>query len=565
MSSSIPPDDSQPEYLEQGTGGPLTTERPGRGNRRTAVIAGGTVAGLLLVGGGAWAVMSFFGQGSQPAEALPASTLGYVAVDLDPSGGQKIEAIEMLRQFPAFKEEIGLDTDDDIREKLFDEMGVAEQCEGVDYADDIEPWLGDRYAVAAVDLGEDQPTIAAVIQVKDAGGAEDGLTALMECGGEDEAGWSIDGDWAVVAETDAIAKEIADGAGEDSLADDGDFQRWTDEVGDAGVLNMYAAPAAGDYLAGSMDDLLGLGMFGASTSGSMEYSASCAIEPGTTDEVCEDEMPMEEMAAPEVPEELRSAFEEFGGMAMTVRFDDGALELEVAGDSELTQQGFPLSEAGDDVLSTLPADTALAVGVGFAEGWFASTVDRMAGSSGGEMSVEELLADAEAQSGLELPEDAETLAGESAAFALSADIDPEALVNSDSPEGLPLGVKVQGDPEAIETVIDKLRAQIGPDADVLVTESDGDMIAIGADEAYVAELLEDGDLGGTDAFENVVREAEDASAVFFLNFDAGDGWLVKVAGDDEDAAENLEPLEGLGMSTWVEDEAGHVLLRLTTH
>jgi len=77
--------------------------------------------------------------------------------------------------------------------------------------------------------------------------------------------------------------------------------------------------------------------------------------------------------------------------------------------------------------------------------------------------------------------------------------------------------------------------------------------------------FEDGGLGGTDAFQNVVRGAEAASAVFFLNFDAGDGWLVKVAGDDGQTAENLEPLEGLGMTTRVEDDAGHVLLRLTTN
>ena len=173
------------------------------------------------------------------------------------------------------------------------------------------------------------------------------------------------------------------------------------------------------------------------------------------------------------------------------------------------------------------------MGVGFAEGWFADVLDQMAGFSGGQMSVEELIAEAEAESGLELPEDAETLAGESAAFALSADIDPEALVNSDSPEGLPLGLKIQGDPDAIEAVLDKLRPQLGPEADAVVTDSDGDVIAIGADEAYVSELLEDGGLGDTDAFQNVVREAEDASAVFFLNFDAGDGWLVELAGDDE--------------------------------
>ncbi|MGH3336674.1 MAG: hypothetical protein ACRDOZ_12695, partial [Nocardioides sp.] len=144
MTSSMPPTGSQgPEYLEQGGGAPLAREpRSGGGGRRKAIVAGATVVGLAAVGGGVWAATSFFSTGAQPAEALPASTLGYASIDLDPSGGQKIEAIRMLNKFPAFKDEIGLDTDDDIKRKLFDEGDVSEACDDLDYARDIEPWLG---------------------------------------------------------------------------------------------------------------------------------------------------------------------------------------------------------------------------------------------------------------------------------------------------------------------------------------------------------------------------------------------------------------------------------------
>ena len=181
------------------------------------------------------------------------------------------------------------------------------------------------------------------------------------------------------------------------------------------------------------------------------------------------------------------------------------------------------------------------------------------------MSVDDLVAEAEAVTGLDLPDDAETLAGESAALAIGADIDPEALVNSDSPEGLPIGVKVKGEPDEIEGVLDKIRSQMGTDADLLISESDDDVIAIGADDGYVSELLEDGDLGDSDAFQNVIREADQASSIFFVNFDAGDGWLAELAGDDETAKENLEPLEGLGLSAWQDDDAAHGVLRLTTN
>jgi hypothetical protein len=62
----------------------------------------------------------------------------------------------------------------------------------------------------------------------------------------------------------------------------------------------------------------------------------------------------------------------------------------------------------------------------------------------------------------------------------------------------------------------------------------------------------------------VVREADRAAAVLFVNFDAGD-WLASLADGDPEVEDNLEPLEGLGVSTWLEDDASHVVLRLTTN
>ena len=46
---------------------------------------------------------AFFSTGAQPAEALPASTVAYVSVDLDPSGGQKIEAHADAAQVPGVR------------------------------------------------------------------------------------------------------------------------------------------------------------------------------------------------------------------------------------------------------------------------------------------------------------------------------------------------------------------------------------------------------------------------------------------------------------------------------
>ena len=146
----------------------------------------------------------------------------YASVDLDPSGGQKIEAIETLNKFPAFKDEIGLDTDDDIRKKMFDEINSARQCEGLNYADDIEPWLGDRAAVAAVDPGGEEPDVAFVRpgqgRRRGRGRTGEDRASATARGRRGRAAGSIEGDWAVIAETEKIAAGIVDDAAEAPLA-----------------------------------------------------------------------------------------------------------------------------------------------------------------------------------------------------------------------------------------------------------------------------------------------------------------------------------------------------------
>lgn len=539
MSSTHPPDGPQgPEYLEQGSGSPLGHEATPKaaGSRKTVLVVTAAVVGLL-VGGGVWAWTSFLATGPQPAEALPDSTLGYASIDLDPSGAQKIEAVKMLRKFPAFKDRIGLDTDDDIRKKVFEEILQAGDCEDTDYADDIEPWIGDRAAIAAVDTGKDQPVPVLVLQVKDEGRADEGLGKLQDCaesqGGAPSGGWAIDGGWAVVAESDKIAQGVVDDAASSSLADDANYQKWMDEVGDAGIVNLYAAPAAGRFLADNLD---GMGLpFGAGSSGE--------VASGTTD-----------------------ALNDFKGMAATIRFDDGAVELEVAGDPGMGAKTLYDTERGDDVLATLPDDTAAAIGVGFDDGWFTEMVDRMAAYSGGETTADEMMSELANSSGLDLPGDAETLAGESVALSLGADFDPEKLVNSSDGSDVPIAAKVKGDPEAIDAVLDKVRGRLGPGAGTfLETTSDGDMIAIGPNPDYRSQIVGRGTLGDSSVFQDVVREAQRASAILFVNFDAGDGWLADLAGGDRTIEENLEPLGGLGISAWQEDGAAHGVLRLTTN
>ncbi len=538
MSTTTPPpaDPGGPEYLEQGGGEPIGPSGGGSGGgRRTALITGGAVAALLVVGGGVWAAMSFFATGPQPAEVLPSSTVGYASVDLDPSGGQKIEAMQMIKKFPALEKELnGLDADDDLLEKVFGEL--EKECDGLSYEDDVKPWLGYRFAVAAVDLGDKSPTPVGIVQVKDAGAAEDGLAQLRDCGGDASVGgWVIDGDWAVIAETDKLAEQIVDATSDGTLADDETYQKWNSELGDAGVLNMYASPDAGELLLDSL------------TEGSLMGMSPLAMGDPFADEALD---------------ETTQTIKDFEGMAATLRFSDGAVEFEVVGSAGDNVMAAATSDRGDDVLSTLPEDTAVAIGAGFADGWMDKALEQAARMSGEEMSAEDLAAEFEAQTGLSV-DDIETLFGDSAALSFSSNIDLDALFSSSDGSDVPIGAKVQGDAAGIEDVVSRIVAAVGGPPELFGTDADGDVVAIGPNADYRAELLEDGGLGDTDAFQNVVREADQASAIVFVNFDAGN-WLSSLAEGDQEAAENLEPLQGFGASVWTTDTGTHGVLRLTT-
>ncbi len=584
----------EPELLESGRGGPLEPEsRPT--SRRKALVIGGIAVGLAaLVAGGFWAYAAIFATGPQPSEALPAGTVGYVSVDLDPSGKQKLEAITTLRKFPAFAE-LGVKSDDDLREKLIESLQDDGMCPELDYAVDFEPWLGDRMAVAAVDLGGAETvtdlTPVVVLQVSDGDAAAEALATVLDCaasaegltgGSEDAAdlaGWSISGDWAVLAESDDVAAQVQQAAQRDPLSEDDDFLRWTDAAGGDAILTAYAAPAAADFLVEGLTEMGSFGGYGScSFSGTATAFPDSEFDPSELEELGADpfaEEPTEFECDEGVNEpsdaqreQIESALADFDGLAVKMRFASGAFELESAGGLSTAPTGT--TGRGGEVVSTLPADTAAAFGFALEAGWFDALTDYVSGYGLGD--VDELLAQAELETGLALPEDIETLVGESFAVSFGSEFDPDALAAGD-PSDLPLGIKVKGDSEAIGTVMDKIldnpRVPAGF-SELFGYQTSGDYVVAGPPGAYRDRLVEDGGLGTSDVYRDVVRAAEDASSVFYVNFDAND-WLVELVRSQagglftDDLIANLEPLGALGASAWVDDDdVAHGLVRLTT-
>lgn len=544
--STTPQGPTGPEYLDSSSGSPVAGTDHASDNRKRVIVLSGLL-GLLAVGGGAaWAASSFLSTGDQPAQALPAGTIAYASVDLDPSGEQKIEAIRTLRKFPAFADNVDLDTDDDLRERLFTELTESGECAGLDYAADVEPWLGNRVAVAAVDTGAESPSPVLVVQVTDADGAEDGLATLQEtCGGDEvdsaTGGWTVDGDWAVIGESVEITDQVVADAGEGTLADDSDFQRWTEEAGDPGIVSMYAAPSAGQHFA----DLMG-------AQGSMlgSMSGMGEIDPGTDEQLTE---------------EMEQSLADFRGAAATIRFDDGALEIETAADPGQSLMALSgLDQGSAELVSGLPDDTVAAFALGFSDGWFTEMVDTFAELGGAGMTTEELMADMSEASGLDLPADAEALAGDAMAVSMGGGLDLEAFFNG-GPGELPVGVTIQGDPDAIEAALDKVKAQMGADADMLETEVEGDRVTLSPNADYRSTLAGGGSLGDSEAFDEVVEDADEAAALLFVDFDADDNWLARLAGEeDPEIAENIEPLSAFGITGWLEGGVSHSVVKLTT-
>ena len=171
-----------------------------------------------------------------------------------------------------------------------------------------------------------------------------------------------------------------------------------------------------------------------------------------------------------------------------------------------------------------------------------------------------------------MPDDVETLLGESAVLSVSADIDPQEIEDeffNGSGDGLdiPVGLKIKGDREEIEALLDDLRdsGAIPEDADEYFgTDGEGDFVVVSPSDSYREDLLEDGDLSGTDAFKSVENHVGDANSVMYVNFDAG-GWLDKVGEMDEEIGKNLKPLQALALTSWLDGDVSHAMLRISTN
>lgn len=517
---------------------PAPASSGSRSGKRVALVTVGAVAAVAVITGGVFAARWYFGSGPQPAEALPASTIGYLALDLDPGGKELLAARDALDDFPAWQElEIG--SGGDVREQLFDLAQQDLQCDALDY-DDVDAWLGDRVAAAAIPTGEETddglPDVdpVFVVQVDDAAAADEGLATLADCPDFGPLGWHVEDDWAVLAETDEIAARVADDAASDPLSDDPDFTGHMDAIGGSGIVTAYAAPEAGSFLAAAFAE---------------EVAGDGALAP------------------PEVTDMTDLVAESFQGAGLSVGFEDEALQVELATTGDNSLMGLT-GDQGDatavgDLVGDLPDDTAAVYALGFQEGWAGAYLEMMQEMLGDQWDVVGAEIEAfEAELGLDLVDTVETLLGDAAVLALGGDFDLDETETA-GPAGTPVGIKVQGDPDEIQEMLDEVHERVPPAAaELLGSDTEGDYLVAGPSSDYREALLEGGDLGSSEKFERVVPDADDATAVVYVDLDATviDQFVGVLS---PEVAENVELLDAFGMSSRVDDDMTVATLRLS--
>ncbi len=533
---------------------------------RSRWVVGAAALGLVGAAAGGWAAAQLLGGGEIPATAVPAIAVGYVALDLDPTAAQKVEALRIAKKFPALAEQLDLGVRDDLRRWLFDERFAEVGC-GLDYDDDVAPWIGDRMALAAVPGDDGAVAPLLVAQVADRDAARDTVAAIDTCAraaresiGGEEAGGRPDGplperstgvafvgDYVLVAEDQEDADAFAAAAQAAPLAEDPAFAEWMDAVGEPGVVTAYVAKDAPRLLTGTVsrmqEDLVD------------ELPGGLAGGPGGATGSFGQAPPLGAMA-----EQSRELWKDFDGMAAVVRFADGALELEAVG------RGLPGGVAAGTAptLSDLPASTAAAFTFSLTDGWFEDLADGLYGVFSAGETQEEFWAGMEAGTGLDLPEDVERLLGDGLSLSVDSSLDPEvAAPGSGQLPSVPVALRIAGDTAEIRTVLDRVLALAGPVADQVVVEETEGQVTVGTDRGYVDRVLTEGGLADEEAFSAVVPEADRATSALFVGFDTA-GWATRLAGDDAEARANLEPLDALGISAWRDGDLQRGLLRLTT-
>jgi hypothetical protein len=460
-----------------------------------AVVAGGLAASSFLAGGG-----------PQPEDVLPASTIGFVKVDLNPSMSQKLNVLRLMEKFPEVDRK-----DDDLKRTVVESM-LEESDLDLDYQKDVEPWLGDRAALAALpasspDAGDPVVPVVVVEFTDEAKMVTALETAEKSLDRDESFEYAVGEDFVFLGEHKADVDAAASAT--EHLSDSDSFAADKDAIDGANQILLGWVDVAAVYAA----------------------------------------VPEKDKA--EFAEQLGSA-EPAGRVVMGVRAEADAIEA--------TGRTFDLEAGGTQAVATggrgtglvldLPASTDMALsatGLGqvAAELWEKHGADSAMG-----------LGQEARDMGLEMPEDLLALLGRETSVGVT-------LGDLESPEGIAVTARVATDaPDRALEVVDMLAAMA---PETIHTSPAPDGYAVGNDRAHLADAANgDGSLASDPAFAHAVPDADEASALLFVDIrsvtDALSSWAEPATPEEESG---WDMLEAFGATATGEGGNGEFTMRLT--
>mgnify|MGYP001176705899 CR=1 FL=1 len=333
---------------------------------------------------------------SGAASIAPASTPVYFDVAIKPEGGAKDDAEEALGTI--------LNTDDP-GAAIVDEIDeqAAQDGADLDYASDIEPWLGDTFTVFLTSIGGEasESEGAFAIETSDPDAAKEFFSKADDLTGEtaeyEGISYEFDDEGDVIGQIDDFIvggdegafKAAVDAADGDSLADEADFEDGVGDLSDDRLATLYVPPQA------------------------------------FIDALPEDELDADDRET--LKDALGDAAEEPVLGELTASDTDVTLELSAGGGE--------LETATSSLLSELPADSWL--GIGLAD--IGAAVERgveSVGESGAGIDAETIRRQVQAQLGIDIQRDVIDALGDAGLFVRGttvADLSGGLVIQSKDP------------------------------------------------------------------------------------------------------------------------------------
>jgi hypothetical protein len=486
--------------------------------RRRWLRIGAPLGAVVLVAGGI-AAAQLAGKLSGTAtpglaSALPAKTIAFAQVNLDPSAGQKLAMYDIANKFPEVKDKV---SKDDPAGSLINSLIAPDGSDSSLSWNKIKEWAGVRIGAALLTTGGGQPYPLIAIQLKDEKKAKDGLAKLAQDTSSDPIVYEIKDGYAYASTTQAdLDDALKDLAANGALSKTSGYASAADTVGDGDILGGYAnlaelQPLAKTYLSGNgLQSLFDV----------TEASGISTPEVDTT--------------------QLDHALAELTGeVSFDVDLNGGGGRLNV----DIYDQKQTGSLAGSvSGITALPADSVLALdlrglGKSYQKQW--STIGPQLMTFAGQIFD---------GTDIKLPDDLSAVLGDDIAFSLNGD--------ADAPD---IGAVVTGgDADRAKRVIEELIDKYGDGTQEPVgVYGSGSTFTVATSSSYAAELSKGGSsLGSTSLFRSAVPDAADAQFAMYANVQE----LLKFAGSEPSG--DAAMIAAVGMTERLTSSGVHVELNL---